>query len=262
MNFNFFGREIVLSRYIMVAVVSILLAGAGIAGFIIRRSSGDVVILSPDKDISVATIQAQSGTQPADTQVNGTKEAAGDVIETSKEEAANEIKVYVVGCVKKPGVVTLKKGQIIEDAINAAGGATEEADLENINLVYQLSENVMLKVISKKERQALMKPAESQKPASSQPQAKSSVEIVRDSGGAVKDEVDVAEKKKESAKVNINTASIEELDTLPGVGESTAKKNIAHRDKNGSFQKIEDIMKVSGIGESKFNSIKDSITIE
>jgi len=68
-----------------------------------------------------------------------------------KEEAADEIKVYVVGEVNKPGVVTLKKGQIIQDAIELAGGPTEDADIENINLAYELRENVMIRVMSKSE---------------------------------------------------------------------------------------------------------------
>jgi competence protein ComEA len=67
---------------------------------------------------------------------------------------------------------------------------------------------------------------------------------------------------KAGKKVNINTAGIEELDTLNGIGEATARDIIEYREKNGGFKKIEDIMKITGIKESKFNKIKDSICVE
>ncbi|MCX7922511.1 MAG: helix-hairpin-helix domain-containing protein [Clostridia bacterium] len=120
----------------------------------------------------------------------------------------------------------------------------------------------MLKVKSKKEAQQALKAATVQKPAvsASQPQNSSGIEIVKDSGGVVANEVVIAAKS--DGKININTATIKELDSLSGIGESIAQDIIDYREKNGGFKSINDIMKVAGIKEKTFNKIKDRITVK
>lgn len=161
----------------------------------------------------------------------------------------DEIKVYVVGCVKRPGIVTLTKGQMICDAVREAGGLTEDADAENINMVYTLNENVMLVIKSKNERNAAGEGAVVH--SGSGPDA----EVI---GGGD----DAHDGRNDIRLVNINTAGIDELDTLPGIGEAKARDIIAYREKHGRFNRIEDIMKVPGIKQNRFESIKDYITVD
>jgi competence protein ComEA len=88
-------------------------------------------------------------------------------------------------------------------------------------------------------------------------EAGAGITITRDSGGVIVNESAGVK----SSKVNINTANVSELDTLPGIGEATAADIIQYREKHGPFKRIEDIMKVTGIKENKYNKIKDVITI-
>ena len=184
-----------------------------------------------------------------------------------KENTANgvsqgeDIYIYVVGCVNNPGVVSIKKGMMIKDAIDAAGGFTEDADMENINLVYRLYDNVMIKVKSiysseQNESMGLGNPGNRN--------TVSGYEIITDSNGVIEETAENLQSSgsKEPAKININTASIEELDTLPGIGAQTAKDIIEYRNKNGFFKTIDEIMKVPGIKENKFSKIKDYICVD
>ncbi len=140
------------------------------------------------------------------------------------------IYVYVVGEVNVPGVYELSSGSMVKDAVALAGGFTDKADSEAINMVEILSSNTMIKV-----------PADGE-----------SAEIVGASGDG---------QNGVGAKVNINTAGVDELCTLSGVGESTAKKIISYREANGPFGRIEDIMNVPGIKEARFLAIKEDICV-
>lgn len=142
----------------------------------------------------------------------------------SKEEAL--IYVYVCGQVNNPGVVVLNNGSRVYEAIELAGGLTSEANSSGINQAELLRDGGMIYVPMVGENYT--------------------VPIGNNS---------------DDKTVNINTASVEELTTLPGIGESRAKDIIAYRDSNGLFATIEDIMNVSGIKESAFNRIKDYIIV-
>lgn len=177
---------------------------------------------------------------------------------TPSPQNGEDIKIYLSGCVKNPGIVTVKKGQIIEDALNMAGGITEDADLEKINRVYRLKENVMIYVKSKNEqqKQADQSVENSWKQAND---AGPGIEIISDSGGSI---LGAGQNGGTQKKVNLNSATEAEFDTLPGIGKETAKTIIEYRDKNGGFKDIKDIMKIPGIKESRFNSIKDLISVD
>ena len=146
--------------------------------------------------------------------------------EETKDEEKEEITIHIIGEVKYPGIVILKSGQRIVDAIEAAGGVTEEADLNKLNLAQILNDGDKIYVPNKTDE----------------------IEDYKDTTG-------------ESSTVNLNTATLEELTSLPGIGESTAQKIIDYRRQNGKFKAIEDLKNVSGIGESKFDNIKDKITV-
>lgn len=154
-----------------------------------------------------------------------------------------KVVIHVVGEVNSPGVVTLEEGARIIDAINAAGGKTEEADLSKINLAYVVEDGTQIYIPRINENL-------------------NQVELIStEAGQSVVINNSNINEEENNTKVNINTANKEKLETLPGIGETTAQKIIDYREQNGKFTKIEDLQNVSGIGEAKFNSLKDKITV-
>lgn len=150
----------------------------------------------------------------------------------------SQIIIHITGAVNKEGVYTLKENSRISDAINSAEGLRADADTSKINLAYPLEDGMKINVPSVND------------------QNKNEIETY------ITNEMITKENKEESdtnKKININTATKEELDTLPGIGESTAQKIINYRKENGKFSNIEEIKEVSGIGESKFENIKELI---
>ncbi len=252
MEIGFWGNKIFISKVIIGIATAIGILALGLTGYAVTRSNNGLII-----EKSAAVNLQENKETAAEGAVIGTEDEKVEEKETTK--AKDEIKVYIVGCVKNPGIVSLNKGDLVFDAINAAGGATEEADLNNINLAFKLNDNVMLSIRSKKEN---MEAAKSTPNAAAKVQvqgpAGKGAEITSDSKGAVVNEQPVAAA---TGMVNINTAGPEQLDTLPGIGIETAKDIISFREKNGSFKKTEDIMKVPGIKGSKFNKIKDRIVV-
>lgn len=143
----------------------------------------------------------------------------------------DRIGVYISGEVKNTGVYYLKKDSRITDLINICGGLTEEADVSKINPAQKLNDSDKI-IIPKKEENL-------------------NTESIEDTNES---DINVQE------KININTATKDELTSLNGIGEATANKIINYRNKN-KFKEIEDIMNVPGIGEAKFNNIKDYICV-
>ena len=166
---------------------------------------------------------------------------------------------------KKPGIVTVEKGQMLYDAVEKAGGLTCEADPSSINMVYELNENTMVYIKSIEEAED--EETEDLKGTGTDVNVGKGAAIVKDSGNSAQllgnsREYDNKGSQTKTSHVNINTAGIDELDALPGVGEATAKAIIAFREKYGPFAKIEDIMQVPRIKQGRFDSIKDFITVE
>lgn len=160
-----------------------------------------------------------------------------NIMETNKIEEAKII-IHITGEVKKPGVYELSEFSRISDAIEIAEAVTLDADLTNVNLAYQLSDGQKIKI-----------PCINQENNGNY--------IIENSGENV-----IQSLESKDNKMNINTANVSELTTLPGIGESTAQKIISYREENGKFKNIEDIKNVSGIGESKYNQMKDYIKIK
>ena len=171
--------------------------------------------------------------------------------EIIEEDEVEKIVVHVTGAVKNEGVVEIKDSARIADAVEAAGGFSEIADISQINLAYQLEDGQKIYIPSINDEKINENDKVLQK------------EYVTEEAGdqVIIEDSDISVKNKES-KININTAEIAELEEIPGVGKSTAQKIIEYRKQNGKFKNIEDIKNVSGIGDSKFENMKDKICVK
>ena len=156
------------------------------------------------------------------------------VAEKAEVSTTQEAVIFVdiKGAVKNPGVYQMKVGDRVKDALDAAGGLTAEADSQKVNLAKRLEDQMVI-VVPKVGEEAEEIPA----------------------GATSKEEA-------KEGKVNINTATVEELKTLKGVGEKKAEAIIEYRKKNGSFQTKEDLMKVRGIGKKLFESFQERIVTQ
>ncbi|MBS5511172.1 MAG: helix-hairpin-helix domain-containing protein [Clostridium sp.] len=164
---------------------------------------------------------------------NNTPEDRRDVENSEK----SSVYVYICGEVIKPGVYELSGDSRIYEAVDAAGGFTENAARECVNLASKVSDGMQITIYNREEAASLL--------ADSAPVGENAGKSGTSGSGLV----------------NLNTATKEELMTLKGIGESKAEDIIRYREKSGGFKKIEDIMKISGIKENGFQKIKDSITV-
>lgn len=155
------------------------------------------------------------------------------------EDDEEEIVVYVTGAVKIPGVYTLREGARVKDAIDMAGGHLPEADLLRLNLAQRLCDEDKLYVLRTGEGLAS--------------EDIGSLEAIGATVGMVSPG---------DGKVNINIADKSTLETLPGIGAVTSQKIIDYREKNGPFKSVEDIKNISGIGEKKFEQLRDRIKVK
>ena len=195
--------------------------------------------LAPSTDSGNAS--EESSTDPG----NASEESSTDPGNASEEntEQTAALVVHVCGAVKTPGVYSLPEGSRVMDAVDAAGGFSEEAASSAVNLAEKLADGSQLYIPSLEEVAAGKYPGTAQS-AVSETGAKEAGES------------------EDKQIININTAGVSELITLPGIGESRAKDIIAYREKNGSFRKTESLMEVPGIKEGTFQKIRDRIRVE
>ncbi len=149
--------------------------------------------------------------------------------------------IHITGAVKTPGIVKLEEGSRIEDAINKAGGLTEDADISKVNLAYVLEDGVKIIIPSDSDIGDLGE------------------NII--SNGSGENILEDFENSSDNNILNINKATEQELEDLPGIGPSLASKIIEYRNKNGKFSSVEDIKNVNGIGDSLYEKIKDNIEV-
>ncbi|MBR2804264.1 MAG: ComEA family DNA-binding protein [Eggerthellaceae bacterium] len=157
---------------------------------------------------------------------------ASSIEETASDGGSHKTEtlfVHVSGCVANPGLYELEEGSRLASAIEAAGGFTEDAACDSVNLARRLEDGEMVVVSS-----------------------------VSAGSGANEE---IPEAKTASSLVNINTASAEELEQLPGIGPSTAQKIVSDRMANGSFKSPDDLKRVTGIGDKKFETISALICV-
>jgi competence protein ComEA len=194
--------------YVLVTAINLVLLGG--LFFWLRRPVSDPIEIVPPEPTPSPTLASTPTSMP--------------------------VRVYVSGAVSQPDVYHLPPGSIVKDAIEVAGGATQDADLERINLAQELRDQQQLYVPRIGEADA--------------PPPVTGGERGSDLGELIS-----------GSKVNINTATPEELETLPGIGPALAGRIVEHREVNGPFTSVEDITQVSGIGDLTFEKLKDRITV-
>lgn len=175
-------------------------------------------------------------------------DSAGDatgktsITDSEEENQPGTVKVFVCGAVLQEGVYTLKEGSRIDSALKLAGGFAQDADTDYVNLAETVEDG-----------QKIYFPREGEEVTEAQSKETATTGSSDATG---------SQSQENSALVNINTADIEGLKTLPDIGETRAQRILAYRQSNGNFASKEDIKNVSGIGDSIYESIKDYITVD
>lgn len=189
---------------------------------------------------------------------SGTQGASGTFASSSASDASEQVTVFssqqessepsaiavdVEGAVRTPGVYELAAGSRVADAVEMAGGLAANAARTSVNLAQKLEDGMQVYVSSKKEAKRA---------------ANGSTAVPSASAAAASSGAGAAGS---SEKVNLNTASAEELQQLSGIGPALSQRIIDYREKNGSFKTIEELKEVSGIGDVRFESLKDSVCV-
>ena len=167
------------------------------------------------------------------------------------------VRIHVAGAVVHPGVYTVSSSARVVDAVNAAGGATSRADLERINLAQTLIDTEQVFVPSRSSRKTTVTVAPRLAPS----RTTMPVVVATTPGAIPTVPVVGAPITNASPLVNLNTATSEQLDALPGVGPATAKAIISYRSRKGPFKKVEDLLNVPGIGPAKVAALRDQVTV-
>ena len=199
---------------VVIGIVSLAVAILCIAGLQLAHA------LLPGAEFSISKAQTSTSEPIEDT----ASDTPGSVEKT--------IFVHVEGAVAAPGLLELSEGSRVYDAIQAAGGFTEDARHDAVNLARVLTDGEQIIV-----------------PSTQTDSDSDAAPATAASAGTA------------AGKVNINTADAPTLDTLPGIGASTAAKIVADREANGPFKTIEDLKRVSGIGDKKFSQLEGCITV-
>lgn len=176
---------------------------------------------------------------PAGTPANQDFEAPAQVEEQTADEQGADVQqvgVDVEGAVASPGLYLVSADARVNDAVAAAGGMTKEADRQRVNLAQKVEDGMQVYVPSREEASTA-------------------------SGVAATGTGQASSPGSSKGKVNLNTASAEELQTLSGIGPSLSQRIIDYRQANGPFKSVEDLRKVSGIGDTRFKSLKDLVCV-
>lgn len=193
-----------------------------------------------------------------DIEINNETNSLEKIPTEIKEIKPKEFKVDIKGAIKNPGVYIVNENNTVIDVITKAGGLTANADTSLTNLSKKVSEEMVIIIYTKEEVKnsnivdTVIKVVEKECVCPN---------IQNDS--CINEEIESTISNNETKgenKININTATLEELQTIPGIGESKAKSIIEYRDKTSNFVNIEDILNVSGIGQKLYEEIKIHIT--
>ncbi|GEK58768.1 competence protein ComEA [Marinococcus halophilus] len=160
-------------------------------------------------------------------EINQEEMSAGASVE-KEEEPEKKVQVDVKGEVKAPGVYVLQADERVKEAVQKAGGATDNADMLQVNLAEKIEDEMVIHI-----------PGEGEEPLNAPPEESSA----------------------DTAMVNVNEAEQTDLETIPGIGPAKAAAILSYREENGSFETIEDLSNVSGIGEKTVEQLQDYISL-
>ncbi|HEU3278442.1 helix-hairpin-helix domain-containing protein [Streptococcus pneumoniae] len=201
--------------------IIVICTGLGllVGGFFLLKPAPQTPVKETNLQAEVAAVSKDSSTEK----------------EVNKEEPLEQdlITVDVKGAVKSPGIYDLPVGSRVNDAVQKAGGLTEQADSKSLNLAQKVSDEALVYVPTKGEEAA------SQQAGSGAPSSTS-----------------------KDKKVNLNKASLEELKQVKGLGGKRAQDIIDHRETNGKFKSVDELKKVSGIGAKTIEKLKDYVTVD
>lgn len=186
-------------------------------------------------------------------------EVKEEVVAEKKDEVIEKVKVDIKGAIKKPGVYELDSNSIINDVIKLAGGLKTNASTKYLNLSKKILDEMVINIYTESEVKKMKEPVDVCEVKDQDLTHCDDATIIvtnPDSNKDISNSNEVVDN-----KVSINNGTKEELMTLSGIGEVKAQAIIDYRNKNGKFSKIEDLMNVSGIGESTYNQIKDNIKL-
>ena len=208
-----------IKEYKIIAICAVL--GLVLGGFFLIKPSSQTSVKETNLQAEVAAVSKDSSSEK-------------EVKKEEKEESPEQdlITVDVKGAVKSPGIYDLPVGSRVHDAVQKAGGLTEEADSKSLNLAQKVSDEALVYVPSRGEET-------SQRTASGTPSSTS-----------------------KEKKVNLNKASLEELKQVKGLGGKRAQDIIDHREANGKFKSVDELKKVSGIGAKTIEKLKDYVTVD
>ena len=204
--------------------IIVICAGLGLAlgGFFLIKPSSQTSVKETNLQAEVAAVSKDSSSE---------KEVRKEEKEDPLEQ--DQITVDVKGAVKSPGIYDLPVGSRVHDAVQKAGGLTEEADSKSLNLAQKVSDEALVYVPTKGEEAASQQAASGTTPSTSK-----------------------------EKKVNLNKASLEELKQVKGLGGKRAQDIIDHREANGKFKSVDELKKVSGIGAKTIEKLKDYVTAD
>jgi competence protein ComEA len=216
------------ARVGVAALVAVAVIG-GVIWYRVGVGSGDATPRATPSPLNAApsTVETNAGTTVGNRAVATTDEPA-------RGDRGERVVVHVAGAVARPGVVELTAGSRVIDAVEAAGGGLPDADLDRLNLAAKVvdGERVLVQRVGEPPESA---PAVTGTPATGP--------------GAT------------AGPVNLNTATVEQLDTLPGIGPTLAAAIIAERDRRGGFRNVNELRDVRGIGEKRFADLRDLVAV-
>lgn len=204
--------------------ILVICAGLGLAlgGFFLLKPTSQTSVKESNLQAEVAAVSKDSSSDK-------------EVKKEEKDESPEQdlITVDVKGAVKSPGIYDLPVGSRVHDAVQKAGGLTEEADSKSLNLAQKISDEALVYVPTKGEEAASQQAASGTTPSTSK-----------------------------EKKINLNKASLEELKQVKGLGGKRAQDIIDHREANGKFKSVDELKKVSGIGAKTIEKLKDYVTVD
>ena len=204
--------------------IIVICAGLGLAlsGFFLLKPTSQTSVKETNLQAEVAAVSKDSSSEK-------------EIKKEEKDESAEQdlITVDVKGAVKSPGIYDLPVGSRVHDAVQKAGGLTEEADSKSLNLAQKISDEALVYV-----------PTKGEEVASQQTGSGTTASTSKDK------------------KVNLNKASLEELKQVKGLGGKRAQDIIDHREANGKFKSVDELKKVSGIGAKTIEKLKDYVTVD